>query len=189
MAYIGLAKPTIAKLTESSSDTYSGAFQCGKAIQIDITPNYAEGSVYGDNGTAEYDKEFIDADVSLNTTSLPIEAHEMMFGHTVGEDDSSVTFKGTDDGGYVGFGFYVTAKTNGVRSYEASWLYKVKFSEGASTYRTKGDAIEYQTPTLTGKAMVNSAGIWKDVEIFDTEAEALEWINTKAGNTSPGVGG
>ena len=65
MAYIGLAKPTIAKLTESSSDTYSGAFQCGKAIQIDITPNYAEGSVYGDNGTAEYDKEFIDADVSF----------------------------------------------------------------------------------------------------------------------------
>lgn len=182
MAYVGLAKPTIATLDEKTEE-YSNAFNCGEAIQIDVTPQYAEGSLYGDNRQVEYDKEFKYADVTLNATRLPVEAHNRMFGHTVDTSQKKITYKGLDDAPYVGFGFYVSEKVNGVRGYVASWLHKVKFSEGAESYKTKGDSIEYQTPSLTGRASEDSNGEWKTVEIFATEAEAEAWIKTQSGQT------
>lgn len=187
MAYIGLAKPTVAQLTEPAN-TYSKAFRLGKAIQIDITPAYAEGSLYGDNSKAEYDKEFNYADVVFNTTTLPIDAHTVMFGHTASADGDGITFKGNDAAGYVGVGFYVTEVVDGVRKYVASWLPKVKFTEGAESYKTKGEAIEYQTPSISGQAVANSKGIWKEVKPFTTETEAEEWLKTKSGETTPAQG-
>lgn len=181
MAYIGVAKPTIAK---NADGTYSDAFTCGKAIQIDVTPQYAEGTLYGDNTAAEYDKEFKYADVSLNTTTLPVKAHEIMFGHTVGESEEEVTFKAADEAGYVGFGFYITEKVDGKRKVVGTWLPKVKFTEGAESYKTKGDNIEYQTPTITGQAQATNDGTWKETKVFATEAEAQAWIDEKCGNSA-----
>lgn len=179
MAYVGLAKPLIAGLKDETAKTYEKAFYCGKAIQIDITPQYAEGSLYADNVKCEYDKEFKYADVTLNTTTLPKEAHEVMFGHTAGADDGNITFKADDESGYVGLGFVVSEKVEGKRKYTASWLYKVKFTEGGETYKTKGDNIEYQTPNVSGQAVALDSGEWKDVKTFDTAAEAETWLEEK----------
>ena len=185
MAYIGLAKPTVAKLTETGgSAAYAEAFTCGKAIQIDVNPQYAEGSLYADNTKAEYDKEFKYADVTLGTSTLPIEAHEIMFGHTVDDTKKAVTFKAGDESQYVGFGFYVTEKVDGVKKYTASWLPKVKFSEGQDSFKTKGDNIEYQTPSITGQAIALDDGTWKEVEQFTTEKEASDWVKEKSGQTA-----
>lgn len=184
MAYIGLARPTVAALTEPAN-TYSEPFTCGKAIQIDITPQYAEGSLYADDVKAEYDKEFKYADITLNTSTLPVKAHEVMFGHTVIEGDETITFRADDEAAYVGFGFRVAEKVDGVRKYTASWLYKVKFTEGQESYKVKGDNIEYQTPSITGQAMALSNGQWKEVKMFATETEAIAWLDEKSGKTPP----
>lgn len=187
MAYIGLAKPTIARLDESSgSPVYSDGFTCGKAVGIDIDPQYAEGSLYGDNGTAEYDKEFKNANITLNTTTLPIEAHEVMFGHVVTkEGKSSIKDKTTDESNYVGIGFYVSEKVDGAKKYVAMWVYKSKFAEGKESYKTKGENIEYQTPSISGQAVGLDNYDWRDREIFATEKEADDWIKEKAGITTP----
>lgn len=74
MAYVGLRKPIIAKILESGE--YDEPFACGKAIGLDVNPNYAEGSLNADDKQAEYDKEFTYAEVTLNTSTLPIAAHE-----------------------------------------------------------------------------------------------------------------
>ena len=63
MAYIGLRKPIIAQRTGDGK--YSTPFVLGKAISLNVTPNYAEGSLNADDGQAEYDKEFNYADVTL----------------------------------------------------------------------------------------------------------------------------
>lgn len=180
MAYIGLAMPMVAKLTEPAN-AYSEAFTCGKAIEIHVSPQYAEGNLYGDDAKSEFDKEFQYADVTLGTTSLPLKAHEIMFGRTVTE--SKVAFNANDEAGYVGLGFYVTEKVDGARKYSASWLYKVKFSDGEEVYKTKGNTIEYQTPSITGQALALDDGSWKDFETFDTKSAAIEWLNKKAGKT------
>ena len=53
MAYIGLRKPIIAQRT--GAEKYSTPFVLGKAISLNVTPNYAEGSLNADDGQAEYD--------------------------------------------------------------------------------------------------------------------------------------
>lgn len=180
MSYIGLAKPTVANLDESgSAPKYTDGFTCGKAIGLEISPQYAEGSLYADNGKAEYVKEFKYADVSLNTDTMPIQAHTVMFGHEV--NDTTVKNKTTDSPNYIGLGVYVTEKVNNVKKYVAMWLYKVKFAEGQESFKTKGDNIEYQTPTIAGQAIGIEGDLWKETRIFDTEKKAQEWIDEMAG--------
>ena len=107
MAYVGLAKPIVSKLDENAgTPKYTEGAACGKAIGIDITPQYAEGSLYGDDVQCEYDKEFKYADITLNTTTIPVAMQTVMFGHTATEEN--VKFNSNDQNDYVGTGFYVS---------------------------------------------------------------------------------
>lgn len=177
MAYVGLRKPIIAQL--KSDGTYDDPFAFGKAIGLQVTPNYAEGSLYADDGQAEYDKEFSYAEVVLNTSTIPIVAHEKMFGHTVTE--KNVKFNGDDQNNDVGLGWISVEKVNGVRSFIGNFLDKVKFSEPSEDYATRGESIEYKTPSITGRASAVDGGGWKETETFATEAEAKNWIYGKFG--------
>lgn len=178
MAYVGLRKPIIAKLTGSG---YDEPFAFGKAIGLQVTPNYAEGSLYADDGQAEYDKEFSYAEVTLNTSTIPIEAYEKMFGHQVGE--KNVKFNADDQNNDVGVGWISVEKVNGVRTFIGNFLNKVKFSEPSEDYATKGESIEYKTPSITGRASAVDGGNWKETDTFNTEAEAKNWIYEKFGKT------
>lgn len=179
MAYVGLRKPIIAQL--KNDGTYDDPFAFGKAIGLQVTPNYAEGSLYADDGQAEYDKEFSYAEVTLNTSTIPIVAHEKMFGHTVTEQN--VKFNGDDQNNDVGLGWISVEKVNGVRSFIGNFLSKVKFSEPSEDYATRGESIEYKTPSITGRASTVAGGNWKETETFGTEAEAKNWIYGKFGKT------
>lgn len=185
MAYVGLAKPTVAKLDESSGiPKYTDGFTCGKAMALDISPQYAEGSLFADNKKSEYDKEFKYADVTLGTDTLPIQAHTVMFGHTVakeGESGTSIKNRTTDSSNYVGLGIYMDEKVDGLKKYVAMWIYKVKFAEGQESFKTKGDNIEYQTPSIAGQAIGIDDNLWKETMIYDTEKEARDWIDEMAG--------
>lgn len=100
MAYVGLRKPIIAEIT--GAKVYGEPFAFGKAIGLQVTPNYAEGSLNADDAQVEYDKEFNYAEVTLNTSTIPIEAHEKMFGHKVNEGKTGATFNKDDQAKYVG---------------------------------------------------------------------------------------
>lgn len=152
-----------------------------KGNRLQVTPNYAEGSLNADDAQVEYDKEFNYAEVTLNTSTIPIEAHEEMFGHKVNEGKTGATFNKDDQAKYVGMGWISVEKVDGVRKFIGNVLYKVKFSEPSEDYSTKGDSIEYKTPSITGRAIANEDGDWKDFEAFDASEDALKWINTKFG--------
>lgn len=179
MAYVGLRKPIIGAM--NTEGKYEKPFACGKAIGINVTPNYVEGSLYADDVQAEYDKEFNYAEVTLNTSTIPIEAYTHMFGHTVDETKKNVKFNSNDQQKYVGMAWISVEKVDGVRKFVASFLKKVKFSEPSEEYSTKGDAIEYKTASITGRALSLADGSWKETQIEDTEEAALEWINTQFG--------
>ena len=192
MAFFGLSKPIIAPWT--ADDTYAAGqiFQCGKAVETSIQNNSKEGSLYADNALSEYVKEFTDADVNTTIDSLPAPAANIMFGHTVSGTGSNPTtiYKADDSSPYVGYGFVVDKIENNVKKYQACLLHKVKFSEGAETYTTKGDTISFGTPQLTGKAMAQDNGKWRTVSPnFSTAAEAYNWILTQmgAGSADPGT--
>ena len=77
MAQYKVAYPYAAAIKtepESAAATYEQGLEIGKMIDVEITPNFSESPLYGNNGLSEYAKEFKDLDVTLNTTTLPIEA-------------------------------------------------------------------------------------------------------------------
>ena len=181
MAYVGLAKPIIAKLTETGGTaTYSDGFAFGKAISLDIAPEYNEASLYGDNQQVETEKEFKQAKVTLGTTTIPIDAYSVMFGHEVAEG-KEIIYKTDDASNYVGFGCYTDETIDGVKKFVAMWIHKVKFTQTQESYKTKGDSIEFQTPSVEGIAIGTDSKNWKTTKIFDTAEDAISWINTKAG--------
>lgn len=180
MAYVGLRKPIIAKMKEDGK--YEEPFKFGKAIGITVTPSYSEGSLNADDMQAEYDKEFNYADVTFNTSTIPIEAHDSMFGHKVGtEAEKTVDFNSNDQANYVGAAWISVEKVDGKRTFVGNFLDKVKFSEPSEEYTTKGDSIEYKTPNVSGRAVALENGDWKHTKACATENEAMEWINTKFG--------
>ena len=57
--FTGLAGVYAAKLDESGSTLkYSDGFQVGAGMTVQVVPQYAEGSVYGDNRRVKYKKKF-----------------------------------------------------------------------------------------------------------------------------------
>lgn len=177
MAYIGLRKPYVSKFNRETK-VYSDGFRYADAISVNITPNYTEASLYGDDVQTEYDKEFINAAVSFGSTHTPIEAASTMFGHTV--NGNNVKYKTTDEANYVGLGFTAPEKIDGVKKYVALVLLCAKFTDPGDDFATKGNQIEYKTPTINGLAIAaDDAGNWKETETFDTEAAAEAFVCNK----------
>lgn len=188
MAYVGLSNPYIAELADEAAKVYKNGFRCGKAMTLNVTPNYNEGSLYANNQLAEYIKEFKDGTMTLGTSTLPKEAGQVCFGHEIDESSGMVTYKTTDEAKYVGVGFIVSEVVDNVKKYVATIVYKVKFSEAATDFSTKGENIEFKTPSLEGKIAGLSSGEWKATIPFDTETEAEDWIKTTLGITDAAGG-
>lgn len=187
MAFVGLAHPVMAKRTvgDNGAVTYTNGFICGKAISLDITPNYAEGELYADNAQAEYDKQFTYADMTLGTSNLPIECESVIFNHTVtdaaGSNPKTVSFKASDEVSEIGFGVVLFSLVNGDAQYIACWMPRVKMTPAGGSYETKGDSITFASESLEGRAYAESNGEYKIHAVFETEDAAYAWIKTKAG--------
>lgn len=182
MANIGFRYPWIAKYTKSTG-TYSDGFKCGEGIQINITPNYTEASLYGDDKMVDYEKSLTDATISLGITTLPIQAATVMFGHTV--SGQKITYKATDEANNVGLGYVSVEKADGDTKYAANIILCAKFADSNGQCNTKGESLTFNTPTIEGKAVSIDDGTWRTVEMFDTEAAAVSAIKSFLNITEP----
>ena len=185
MAYVGLANPYIAKLVDEATKKYKDCFMCGKAITLNVTPNYNEAKLYANNQLAEAAKEFKDGNITLGTDRLPLKALEVCFGHNVNHEENEVTYKTNDNANAVGVGFYVDEMISGKRQYAATIIYKVTFSESAEDYTTKGETIEFKTPSIEGIIAGLETGEWKTTKTFDTAEQADTWLRSTLGYEEP----
>ena len=187
MAFIGLRKPYVAKY-DKATKTYSLGFKYAHAVSFNITPNYAEASLYGDDMQVEYEKSFTNAAISLGTTSTPIQAASTMFGHTVDTANNKVTYKATDDANYVGVGVIAPEKVDGANKFVALIILCAKFADSAESFTTKGDQLQFTTPTIEGQAVAaDDDGNWKETQIFDTEAEAEAYVKNFLNIETPSI--
>lgn len=177
MAYVGLAYPIIAKYTENEDQipTYADAVILGKAVQVEITPVYEDISAYQDMNDTDYERELCYADLRLTVSHLSASAAEY-WGESAPGTSSEY-----DQTLPVGLGFYRQSVVSGRKSYSALWLYKVKLWEGESTHETKGDSINYVTPSLSGRAFPAENGIWRQMQTFEEKAAAIAWLLEMAG--------
>lgn len=184
MAKIGLRYPVFSPLTESGGVvTYGAGIVLGKAISVITSISVADVKLFADNDVAEEDKSFDSGTLSFNSTHIGQEEKALILGHEI--NGTEVISKDGDEGPYGGFGFYGKEKINGVVKYHAYWLTKVKFREPNETLETKGETTVFQTPTIEGYIYRDITGNWKKDKVFDTETEAVAYLDELANIGEP----
>lgn len=194
MAFIGMkyvvAAPITAE-TKGQAVTYAAGFVVGKAISGNLTWERNDNPLYADDAIAENDNSVLGGTLEIGVDDLADAVRNKLLGEkevAVGTGTDASTEYETDDSAapYVGVGFIRVRRKSGVTSYQAVWFHKVQFGEESEEAQTKGESIEWQTPTISGEIMAvqNDATLANNFRrraTFATEAEAVAWLNTKAG--------
>ena len=196
---IGVLKPTYAPITaeqDSAAITYALGKIFARAIEIDVSYKAGDAVLYCDDNIGEVDNSVTSADISVNVDDVAQDDQVAMLGKvktgTAGDEVYSVVAASSP---YVGFGYVsVKRQPGGGVMYQGNWFYKVQFSLPDETNKTKGEKMEFQTPTLKGKALmvnIDATGVprLKDEKLKDTLAAALTWLQTMANITAPAQGG
>lgn len=159
----------------------------GKAIQADIAITANNVKLSADDGIAEVDNGYQSGTITLGIDDLSDAVQVDLLGHAI--SDGELTANGEDVSIDSGIGFYGKKVVAGVKKWRTIWLPKVQFAEPADTNATKGDATVFNTPTMTGEIMIDENGDWKKEKTFATEADAIAYLNTKAGIPVAASGG
>lgn len=179
MANIGLTNIWFANLTEAADGTpsYDGAKNLGKAVSCSVEITNNEATLYGDDGLAESDTSFASGSITLGVTDDNDTIFAPLLGHTI-DEEGEVVKTSTDVAPYVGVGRIVTKMVNGVYKYKVEFLYKCKFSEPSKDENTKGESIEFSTPSVEGvvAALGDVNGTWSKSKTFDTKSDALTYL-------------
>ena len=147
MAYYGLKKPIVAKRT--AAGTYDipqgGLVQFARAIAFSVAPTFAEAALACDDDPhGEYEKEFVEADVTLGTDTVPVDVNEVLFGATVsasasgtGAEQNVVTYKKDDRANEVGTAVIGDEVLHGVKKWVAVFLPRVKYADPGEAGRLR----------------------------------------------------
>lgn len=188
MPKIGLKHIVAAPLKEDG--TYDAGYVVAKAIKATVNSNSNDVKLYADDGVAESDKSFKDGSISLNVDDMKQKVYADMLGHEykaagTGENATpeTVIASAQDVAPYLGVGFYGAIKRNNQVLYQAKWLKKVQFAEPNDETETKGETVNFQTPTIEGTVFPADDSKWKEQAEFKTEAEAIAWVDGKANIT------
>lgn len=189
MAGIGLSKCYAAEYTCSTAGvvSYSSGTIIGKAVEFSTSIEAAEdNNLYADNAIAETDSTFGGGTLTISTDDLSQSASALILGITPSNitiGTSTVSELVYDDDMVppnLGYGTIVKKKVGGAYKYRGVVLTKIKFNVPDEAATTQGETIEWQTPTLTATIMRDDSSKhqWKREALFDTEAEAVAYVET-----------
>lgn len=177
MAKIGLNNFKYSKLTETGGvATYEGAKTLGKAIDCKVSIEKYEAELWADDALAESDNSFKKGTVTLTTDEDDDTIFAELLGHEISEDGEMIR-KATDVAPYVGVGRILTKVVDGQYKYKVEFLPKVKFSEPEQEETTKGDSIEFKTPSVEGSVVKLENEIWSKAKTFDNKEDAIEYLD------------
>lgn len=140
---IGLKDIYISEITEG---TFGTPERLAKAIEAKVTPNVSNVILYADDGAAESASSEGETEIELGIASLPNAMYAKLLGKTI-NTDGVVEDSSGDQPIDVALGFR-SLKSNG--KYRYIWFYKGKFQLPEENYKTKGESVEYNTPTIKG---------------------------------------
>ena len=178
MANIGLSNIWFANLTEAADGTatYDGAKNLGKAVSCSVSITNNEAKLYGDDALAESDTSFASGTITLGVTDDDDTIFAPLLGHTI--TNGEVVKTSSDVAPYVGIGRIVTKMVNGAYKYKVEFLYKVKFGEPSRDETTRGESIEFSTPSIEGvvATLGDLNGTWGKTKTFTSKSDALTYL-------------
>ncbi len=188
MATIGVKKATFFPIENDTNQgtTYKQAVKLAPLMKISLTPKTAEGTLYGDDSLVEYASEITEYDVTLDTTDLTSEQLAALLGHSL-DSNGGVTVSNSDVAVYGGLAFE-SRRSDGSTQYVV--LYKTKFSPVSEEYETKGENVNFKTPSLSGKAIARVSDGKLKYGMIGTTANAAvvkKWYETPQGAPTSGA--
>lgn len=114
-------------------------------ISANVNPNGSNDTLFADDGPYETASTIGQISLELNVADLSIEMQAELLGHTIVA--GILMRKSSDVPPWVAIGFK-SLKSNG--KYRYTWLNKGKFALPEQANKTKGDSIEFNTPTISG---------------------------------------
>jgi phi13 family phage major tail protein len=129
----------------SGTPSYAAPVKITGAIKANVNPNASNETLFADDGPFETATTVGQIGVELNVADLPLEVQAAMLGHTM--EGAILKRKSGDVPPWLALGFR-SLKSNG--KYRYTWLGKGKFGLPEQANETKGDKINFQTPTIQG---------------------------------------
>lgn len=190
MAMIGMRHVVVSQLdshTDGAEPTYKTPGKiAGGAISGNLNITRNDNDLYYDDVAGETDNGITAMSLDLGLDDLLEDVQAYMLGTKTQGTGNDIVYVDTSAAApYVGIGYIRVRRKNGATKYQAVWYYKVQFGMTAENSQTKGQNIEWQTPTITGKC----SGIYVDNEgeaafrkkkVFDEESAAVTWLNNLA---------
>ena len=184
---VGMMYPVFAPITaytEGSLPTYSNGTVIQEARNCTVNKEYNNNPLYGDDRIVDDDNGLVGMTASFEPTGLSDSDRMLLFGEeeiTVGGLTCQV--ESDNETPYGGFGYIAKMRDDGTRKWEAWIILKIKFQEESQTTNTKEGSIQWNTPTLNGRAaavVIDATGKnrFRVHETFDTIVAAKNWINS-----------
>lgn len=203
MAIKGLSIPIVANYAATGSNvTYSNGMVAGAAVEYTASWTTSENNpLYGDNKIKENDAgTFQSGELTLGTTDLTQDISKLILGlkeatFSYGESKEVKELVYDDDmkNPYLGFGIIELHQNDDVDGYRAVFLPKVQFALPENTATTKGETVEWQTPSITGtiyrsdQENSNYKHPWMIDAWFETESDAIAYLKAKMSITESTV--
>ena len=180
--------------------SYDSPVKVGDAMTALIEPEIAEASLYAEDAKAEYMRLMVGGTISLGVKYILDAAKTLLLG--VREDSHSITYTpaggststtktvtgqkigANDTGNYVGIAFYCPDMRDTAKKYFCLFIRKALFGPPSMNLQTKGQNIQFQTPTISGQFLATDE---TDQDFYawalaDSEEEARAWVQAVFGN-------
>ena len=171
MAGIGLKRFKYAKLNDDGT-TYGPVKTLAGAIECKVSLDLSEAMLYADDVIKEQVSIFKSGTLTAGIDDDNDEIFAELLGKTVDEETGVVASNVSDEPIYVGFGHIVPKMVNGVKKYKVEFFPKMKFKPFIADAKTKGDNLEFTTPSVEATIFENDDGDWEKHKVYDTESEA-----------------
>lgn len=192
MAKTGVLIPMMAEYAESSGTV---SYSDGKIIDylrdVDMQIQTSENNnLYADNRIVETEKTFSGGTITINTSDLSLEDQAFILGLSLttptetgiaGTGVKELSFNDAAAAPYLGVAWIVSGQKDNVPYWLVFALTKVIFSIPNNTFTTRGESIEWQTPSITGQIMRDDSTLHDWHKVFGpytTEAAAITAAKT-----------
>lgn len=189
MAFIGIRHLVVAKIateTRGSALTYEAGMVMGEPIRANVTITRGTNPLYAGDREVENENGITGISTEVGADDLTDQVRVYALGDKALTGNDAGVYRQTDAAApYVGYGYIRVRKRRGVRYFQAVWNHKAQFGENSETTTTKGENVEWQTPTVVARSQgvfLDDSGeiSWRDRKTFDTEADAIAWLDGKA---------
>lgn len=187
MANFGAKYPVFAPIsgteTATALPTYGTKTTLGKLVSANLTVNLASGEQYADDELCEQVSEFISGTLAMETNDMTDEVAAVVYGATLDEETSELTYKGADAIPMGGLAYYKVLQRDGTRMYKGYYYPKVKAALGNDSAQTKSNSITFGNTSTTFTIFDHAYGGWRITKEFTKESDAKTWVDTKLGTT------